>query len=330
MAITSKDYKDVLEIINHIYSIPDRSAMMLSVWEKLQKLIPFTGAVFIPIDYKTHNFQPDGHILLNQSPEAIYQFCSYYAPLHPFVIKGWHLNRVNEAIKITEAISASRLIDTEYSRDYQSRFHVFYDMGVSLGLQGDPVGAIGLHRPKQDREFSDKDKEIMNLLIPYLSTALHSINLMETITLSLGAGMIFIDGNRNTIYMNEEARLALDGRPVSIIHDPGFENAPVFFHSKRGAYRIRTVTGKGKVKKIIFLEPLISEQSLHPKLIKFGLSRREEEITVLAIQGLSNKEIAERLFICEQTVKDHLQDVFEKIKVHSRSEMTAKVLCLRQ
>jgi DNA-binding CsgD family transcriptional regulator len=329
MALTSKDYKGVIEIINLIYSIPDKSAMILTVWERLQKLVPFTGAVFIPIDYKTHNFQPEGHVLLNQSPEAIYQFCSYYATLHPFVIKGWHLNRVNEAIKITEAISASRLIDTEYSSDYQSRFHVFYDMGMSLGSQGDPVGAIGLHRPRLDREFSDKDKEIMNLLIPHLSNALHSTNLMETIASSLGGGVIFIGSDKNSIYMNEEARMALNGRPVSVIHEPGLENAPVFFQSKRGTYRIRTVKGKGKIRKIIILEPLLSEQSLHPKLISFGLSRREEEITTLAIQGFSNKEIAGRLFICEQTVKDHLQDVFEKVEVHSRSELTAKALGLR-
>jgi len=46
-------------------------------------------------------------------------------------------------------------------------------------------------------------------------------------------------------------------------------------------------------------------------------------------QGFSNKEIAERLFICEQTVKDHLYDVFEKAEVHSRGELTAKVLGLR-
>ena len=199
MALTSKDYKEVIEIINLIYSISERSAMILSVLEELQKLIPFNGAVFIPMDFKTHNFQPEGHVLLNESPESIHQFCSYYAPLNPFVIKGWHQNRVNEAVKITDAISASRLIDTEYSRDYQSRFHAFYELGMSLGSQGDLTGVIGLHRPRQDRDFSEKDKEIMNLLIPHLSNALHSINLMETITSSKGVGMIYIDSDRNTL-----------------------------------------------------------------------------------------------------------------------------------
>ncbi len=46
------------------------------------------------------------------------------------------------------------------------------------------------------------------------------------------------------------------------------------------------------------------------------------------VRGLSNREIAERIFIAEQTVKDHLHDVFEKMKIHRRSELAAKLLDL--
>lgn len=74
------------------------------------------------------------------------------------------------------------------------------------------------------------------------------------------------------------------------------------------------------------LEPLLGMGELKSKLKDFVLTRREEEIATLVIYGLSNREIAERLFICEQTVKDHLQDIFEKVKVHRRSELIAKVL----
>lgn len=60
----------------------------------------------------------------------------------------------------------------------------------------------------------------------------------------------------------------------------------------------------------------------------FDLSPRQEEIAALVIQGFSNREIAERLYICEQTVKDHLHDIFEKTRVRRRSELTAKILGL--
>jgi DNA-binding NarL/FixJ family response regulator len=59
-----------------------------------------------------------------------------------------------------------------------------------------------------------------------------------------------------------------------------------------------------------------------------GLTRRQAEIAVFATQGLSNREIADRLFITEQTVKDHLHDVFNHLKITRRSELTVKVLAL--
>jgi two-component system nitrate/nitrite response regulator NarL len=48
------------------------------------------------------------------------------------------------------------------------------------------------------------------------------------------------------------------------------------------------------------------------------LSQREQEIMVLIAQGCKNKEIAEKMFIGEQTVKNHLHNMFEKLGVSDR------------
>jgi DNA-binding NarL/FixJ family response regulator len=51
------------------------------------------------------------------------------------------------------------------------------------------------------------------------------------------------------------------------------------------------------------------------------LSQREREIIILIAQGYKNKEIAEKMFITEQTVKNHLHKVFEKLGVSDRLEL---------
>ena len=51
------------------------------------------------------------------------------------------------------------------------------------------------------------------------------------------------------------------------------------------------------------------------------LSGRECEIVGLVCQGFRNKEIAEKMFISEQTVKNHLHNIFDKLGVSGRLEL---------
>jgi two-component system, NarL family, nitrate/nitrite response regulator NarL len=58
-----------------------------------------------------------------------------------------------------------------------------------------------------------------------------------------------------------------------------------------------------------------------PSRERAQLSQREREIIVLIAQGYKNKEIAEKMFITEQTVKNHLHNVFDKLGVSDRLEL---------
>ena len=50
------------------------------------------------------------------------------------------------------------------------------------------------------------------------------------------------------------------------------------------------------------------------------LTERELEVLKLVAQGLNNREIAKRLFISENTVKNHVRNILEKLQLHSRME----------
>jgi DNA-binding CsgD family transcriptional regulator len=55
------------------------------------------------------------------------------------------------------------------------------------------------------------------------------------------------------------------------------------------------------------------------------LTEREQAIADLVVEGLSNKQVAAKLFISEKTVENHLSKVYAKVGVRSRVELTRAV-----
>ncbi len=71
--------------------------------------------------------------------------------------------------------------------------------------------------------------------------------------------------------------------------------------------------------------PLLDDQAIRSA----GLSARELEVLQLMAEGLSNQEIADKLFISLPTVKSHSSGLFTKLEVKRRTEAVHKAKSLR-
>ncbi len=79
-----------------------------------------------------------------------------------------------------------------------------------------------------------------------------------------------------------------------------------------------------KVKALVQHAETVNGQNMNE-----GLSKKEREIVILISRGMTNREIASKLFISEQTVKTHISRVFRKLNVSRRSQLVPMAMKLR-
>ena len=83
------------------------------------------------------------------------------------------------------------------------------------------------------------------------------------------------------------------------------------------------IWGKMRIIRKILKRSLIAENN-KSITVKRNLTKKEEGIATLAVQGLSNKNIAQKLYVKESTVKTHLNNMFKKLGVKNRLQLSIK------
>ncbi|GAA4275271.1 response regulator transcription factor [Aquimarina gracilis] len=73
-------------------------------------------------------------------------------------------------------------------------------------------------------------------------------------------------------------------------------------------------------KRILHKEKNVTQEINHKKIEELGLSKREYEVLCEIATGLSNKEIAEKLFVSESTIKTHVSNVLVKLDAKRRTQ----------
>jgi len=73
-------------------------------------------------------------------------------------------------------------------------------------------------------------------------------------------------------------------------------------------------------KRVLHKDKNISAEIDHNKIKELGLSKREYEVLCEITSGLSNKEIANKLFVSESTIKTHVSNLLIKLDAKRRTQ----------
>ncbi|WP_088007290.1 response regulator [Indiicoccus explosivorum] len=116
-----------------------------------------------------------------------------------------------------------------------------------------------------------------------------------------------------TMYKNDEYFMAAirEGADGYLLKDSPSEDVVA---------AIRTVNSGESVIPQAMTKKLLSLHQSDPKSGDSQLTPREKEVLMCLVEGLSNKEIAGRLYISDKTVKIHVSNIYRKLDVKSRSQ----------
>ncbi len=76
---------------------------------------------------------------------------------------------------------------------------------------------------------------------------------------------------------------------------------------------------------VIVIEPAGFKETTWLNTATYALSPREEEVVGFVVRGASTRQISQALYVTEDTIQKHIQNVFEKVGVRSRQALVKRL-----
>lgn len=322
--LRNSDLQGVLEFFGEASSIDGPDPFPRPLLELLRRLVPSDAVVYDELDRVRETVlweeifpgetdgpeEPTYWDVREQHP-----VCHYHEVAGDF-----------RALKLSDFLTRSELRRTEIYRDWFHPWGVEYQMSVGLDA---PLShtKVFLFTRAGGRDYNERDRAVLDFLRPHLANlydaaqarrcAAQALSLLE----EAEAGLVIVDRAGRIEHATPQAHRLLSayfrdyrtGLPEEIgrwllkrRQAPSPE--PLRVEGGELSLLVHWVAGA------LFLE----EERVAPPL-----TDREREILELVAAGKTNAEIAEAFWIAPGTVRKHLENVYEKLGVHSRTAAVA-------
>lgn len=190
-----------------------------------------------------------------------------------------------------------------------------YDLPLAqarvLLAQGNPPAALAVLESLREQAEAKGWADILLIVMTAQSVALYAHGEKEKAVELLGQVLALAEPNGFI-------RLFVDeGEPMKfMISDFQFSILKTFPHLRTYLEKLWAAFPSPQTKSEI--------RNRKSQILVEPLSERELEVLRLIAQGLSNREISERLFLALSTVKGHSRIIFDKLQVHNRTEAAAR------
>ncbi len=345
------DFGLVLSAVQAVSSAQDPVAFSQLAIEQVACLVPSDVVTFNEVDSIAGQIGFSAVPTSFRVPPEVERHLDVLVGQHP-LIRYYGESSDGSAKKISDFWSQAEFRASQlYELVYQP-MNVEYQMSFTLPTLHPNLVAIVASRSHDD--FSERDRAVLNTLRPYFVQAWYSARdrqqLLNLLNSTIGAlrdvevGLIVLtdpprdltDGALATLHRHFGAPTASSPWPRQV--EQWMSNQRSWL-SNPETLRLLTplrVESCGRRMVLRFLPEhddipgalLLREESGRPRqqgLESLGLSAREVEITVRVMSGATNVSIGESMYISSATVKKHLENVYAKLGVRRRGELTAFV-----
>ncbi len=251
-----------------------------------------------------------------------------------------------DAFKLSDFHSRRELHRLEVYADWFRPLGIEYELEVAIPSPFEHTKTLLFDDARRD--FGERDRALLNLLQPHL-VQLHRAAAVRRVAESARAvledgsdlgehGVLVVDARGMIEVASPHARCLLDEYAADGTGDR--DRLPASF--ARWLEEQRTAARAGKTPTALSIEGpsgtlvvdldrrgatevMLLEERAGAANDPAGLSTREREVLALVRDGLRNAEIAEALWVSPATVRKHLENIYEKLDVHTRTAAVARV-----
>jgi len=276
-------------------------------------------------------------VYFNMSPENLIRYDRYYQFHDPITPS---LQKQHRATLVCEVMPQSELEKTEFFNDFLMKDGLHHGINV-YAYDGDlNIGDLRIWRAKRRPNFGKHEATLLDIVLPHFRNALRNARAMA---MAQGMTNFWHDLLGNTpiaLFLFDDAGHLLyrNHRATELVQDLSNADYSSFYDhiyslTRRGL--LQTEWGPFYLSVLRAISPFNSKPitavmayRLAPHKIdirllrsKYQLSPREMEICILIYKGLTDQEIASALRISFYTVRTHIEHIFAKLDVTTRSEI---------